>query len=403
MAMMPVTDALQNILTGAGALQPEHVDLRHAMGRTLAAPLMAALTSPPFDASSMDGYAVRAADCTGGSARLRVIGEAAAGYPFAGSTQHGDAVRIFTGAPLPDGADTIVIQEDVQADGALVVIPTAPRLGLNVRPRGQDFHEGDVVLQPGQRLVPRDILLAAASGHAMLAVVRRPVVAILATGDELVEPSDRPGAGQIVSSNSYGLAALVEASGAEAKLIGIAHDDADDLALKINEARGADILVTIGGASVGDHDLVRPALEAAGAVLQFYKVAMRPGKPVFFGTRTTARGLQRILGLPGNPLSAMICARLFLVPLIAALLGRKDNLPMARAALTVPLARNGPRDHYMRAVLDRQALPPTVTPLASQDSSMISALAEANCLIVIAADAPAMAIGSDVNVMMLDF
>lgn len=407
MALMPVAEALEKIQAGVMPLGPEHVGLRFAAGRTLAQDLSAALTHPPFDSSSMDGYALRTADAVKPNASLRVIGEAAAGRSFAGTVGPGDAVRIFTGAPLPGGADTIVIQEDVQAGGGRVTISSAPVSGNNIRPRGQDFHEGDHVLSRGQCLNARDILLAASSGHAMLAVVKRPVVAILATGDELVEPSDRPLAGQIVSSNSYGLAALVEAAGGTANLIGIAQDNAADLAIKLREAETADILVTTGGASVGDHDLVRPALEAAGCTLHFYKIAMRPGKPMFFGTRpgskAGASGTQRILGLPGNPLAAMIGARLFLQPLIRALLGRADHLQTLTAALAVPLAANGPRDHYMRAVLETDVTPMRVTPLASQDSSMVSALSAANCLIINPANTPALPAGQMVTVMPLDF
>jgi molybdopterin molybdotransferase len=237
----------------------------------------------------------------------------------------------------------------------------------------------------------------------MLAAVKRPVVAILATGDELVEPSDRPLAGQIVSSNSYGLAALVEAAGGSVKLLGIARDNDEDLAAKIKDALNADILLTTGGASVGDHDLVRPALEAAGCKLQFHKIAMRPGKPAFFGTRTGSSGTQRIVGLPGNPLAAMIGARVFVQPLISALLGRTSTPETLQAVLSAPLAANGPRDHYMRAVLDTSIMPPQVKALTSQDSSLVTALAAANSLIINPADAPAQATGQSVTVMRLDF
>ncbi|MBK9078152.1 MAG: molybdopterin molybdotransferase MoeA [Hyphomicrobium sp.] len=404
MTLMPVSEALAMTLTGVASLGPEQVGLRLAHGRTLAHALTAALTHPPFDASAMDGYAVRSKDFQNGAMTLAITGEAAAGWPFGGTVGPGEAVRIFTGAPLPDGADTVVIQEDVVASGQRVTISQAPRSRDNVRPRGGDFHDGEIVVKRGQVLNARDILLAAASGHAMLAVVKRPVVAILATGDELVEPSDRPAAGQIVSSNSYGLAALVEAAGGTAKLLGIAKDTAEDLALKISEAEDADIVVTTGGASVGDHDLVRPAFEAAGATLRFHKIAMRPGKPTFFGTRPLARGgTQRIVGLPGNPLSAMISARLFLVPLIAAMLGRRDAPSRLQATLSKPITATGPREHYMRAIVDTSVSPPQVAPLASQDSSLVSILAAANALIVLPANTPALAAGAPVSVMPLDF
>ncbi len=404
---MPVAQALAHVLDGAIALQPEQVPLLQAAGRTLAHDLAAALTHPPFNSSSMDGYAVRAADIAHIPCDLKLTGESAAGWPYAGSVRPGEAVRIFTGAPVPDGADTVVIQEDVNAMSGKARVNAATRNGANIRLRGQDFHEGDTVLGAGTRLNARHILLAASAGHAMLACVKRPIVAILATGDEIVEPSDRPQAGQIVASNSYGLAALVEAAGGTAKLIGIARDEPDDLAQKIAGAQGADILVTTGGASVGDHDLVRPALETAGATLDFYKIAMRPGKPMFFGKLKSERGahqsMMRILGLPGNPVSSMIGARVFLVPLIAKLLGRTDTLSAHSATLAAPLAANGPRDHYMRGRLDTSASPPRVTPLPNQDSALVAALSNADCLIVIPANTPALDAGSGVQVLLLDF
>lgn len=397
--MMTAAEALARVLDGVTPLGPEQVALIEAAGRTLAVDLHAALTNPPFDASSMDGYAVRASDVASAPVTLEVTGESAAGRPFAGSVAAGQAVRIFTGAQIPDHADTVVIQEDTTAAAGIVTFNVQAKSGGNIRLRGDDFREGDRVLEAGRRLDARHILLAATSGHAMLAVVKRPVVAILATGDELVEPCDRPMAGQIVASNSYGLAAMVAAAGGAPKLLGIARDTKEDLAAKLAEAEGADVLVTTGGASVGDHDLVRPALEAAGAKLDFYKIAMRPGKPVFFGRI----GRTRVLGLPGNPLSAMIAARVFLVPLLARLLGRSDTLKPMTARLAAPLAANGPREHYMRAVLDTRTGAPRVTPLAMQDSAFVSSLVEANCLAVIAANAPAQAAGGDVAVLPLDF
>lgn len=396
---LTVGQALARVLDGIRTLQPEHVPLLQAGGRTLAHDLCAALTNPPFDASSMDGYAVRSADLAAIPATLHLAGESAAGWPFAGSVKPGEAVRIFTGAPLPDGADTVVIQENTDARDGSVSINVGAMHGANVRLRGYDFREGDTILTAGTRLAPRHILLAASAGHALLAVARKPVVAILATGDELVEPTDLPRAAQIVSSNTYGLAALVEAAGGTAKVLGIARDTAEDLAQKFAEAEGADVLVTMGGASVGDHDLVRPTLEAQGATLDFYKIAMRPGKPVFCGSMKGTR----VLGLPGNPLSVMIGARVFLVPLIAKLLGRRSDLLMSKARLAAPIGANGPRAHYMRACLDETSSPPAVRALDSQDSAFVKALTDADCLIVQQANSPALPAGTDVDIVRVDF
>lgn len=400
---MPVADALQRTLLGVMPLGPEQVGVRFALGRTLAHALTASLTHPPFDSSSMDGYAVRSADTADPATALKVIGESAAGWPFGGTVGHGEAVRIFTGAMVPDGADAVIIQENVTRDKDRVFATASVRPGDNVRPRGFDFHEGDTVFARGRMLTARDLLFAAAAGHAMLAVTKKPLVAILATGDELVEPSDRPAAGQVVASNSYGLAAMIEGAGGTVKLLGIAQDNPEDLAVKIKDAENADILVTIGGASVGDHDLVRPALEAAGVTLHFHSIAMRPGKPTFFGTRQGLHSTQRVVGVPGNPLSAMIVGRVFLVPLIAALLGRTADPQMIRAELTTPIAANGPRKHYMRALLDSSQPVAQVKPLPNQDSSLVSALAAANSLIVVPPHAPRLEPGALVDVMLLDF
>jgi molybdopterin molybdotransferase len=400
---MPVADALQRILQGVMPLGPEQIGVRFAAGRTLAHALASSLTHPPFDASAMDGYAVRSGDTVAPPTTLKVSGESAAGWPFGGTVKTGEAVRIFTGAKLPDGADAVVVQENVKRDGDLATLSAPVASGDHVRARGIDFHEGDTIFKRGHLLNARDILYAAAAGHAMLAVAQKPLVAILATGDELVEPTDRPQDGQIVSSNPYGLAALFEAAGATVRLLGIALDDKDDLANKIRTADNADILVTVGGASVGEHDLVRPVLAEAGATLHFHEIAMRPGKPLFFGTRDGHHGIQRIVGLAGNPLSAMIAGRVFVVPLIAALLGRTAEPRMLKANLAAGIPANGPRDHYMRAILDQSAHPACVTPLASQDSSLVSALAAADCLIVVPAHAPRLAAGTGVDVMLLDF
>jgi molybdopterin molybdotransferase len=400
-ALLSVDDALAHILAGAVPLPAETIPIDAARGRILAADLTANLTQPPFDASAMDGYATRAVDVATLPATLNVIGESAAGHPFAGRVGPGQAVRIFTGASVPEGADAIVIQENTERLGDRVVVrPGTVDVG-HIRRRGFDFTEGTTLLDAGRKLGPRELSLAAAMGHGSVSVYRKPRVAVLSTGDELVMPGTTPGPGQIVSSNHLGIAALAEIAGADAIQLGIARDTREDLARRIAEADGADILVTIGGASVGDRDLVKPALEARGLALDFWKVAVRPGKPMLFGRL----GAQRVLGLPGNPLSCLIAARLFLVPLMFRLLGRTDAPLDERAAvLAHPMEANGPRQHYMRATLERVAgALPRVTALASQDSAHMSALAAADVLIVRPPDAPAALAGEVVRVLPLDF
>ncbi|MBA2127682.1 molybdopterin molybdenumtransferase MoeA [Hyphomicrobium methylovorum] len=408
MALLPVADALARVLETAETLATENVSLSSALGRTLAEPLAARLTNPPFDASAMDGYAVRASDVASVPVTLKVIGEAGAGRPFTGNVANGEAVRIFTGGALPEGLDTVVIQENTEASGNDITIQQTASRRENVRPKGEDFAVGRPLLERGHRVTARDILLAAAAGHGTLPVVRRPIVALLATGDELVEPGTTPSYGQIPASNSFGLAAVAEAAGAEARILGIARDSHASLAEALERAEGADVLVTIGGASVGDHDLVRPALEKSGAVLQFYKIAMRPGKPMFFGKRPKAAtgngdaSSQICLGLPGNPVASLICARVFLVPLIGRLLGREVPLETISAVIATSLPPNGPREHYMRAKLDRTVSPPRATPFGNQDSGLVSSLQRADCLVVVPVNSPGMAAGSPITVLNLD-
>lgn len=402
MALLPVAEALKHILETANTLETENVSLRQALGRTIAHPVEARVDNPPFDASAMDGYAVRAEDVAKANVTLKLIGEAGAGQPFPGKVARGHTVRIFTGAALPEGADAVVIQEDVIADGTDITFREPADRDDNVRPKGQDFTKGRSLFEKGQRLTARDILLAAAAGHGTLPVVRKPVVALLATGDELVEPGTPLGPGQISASNSFGLAAVVEAAGGEARLLGIARDTLGSLAEAISRAEDADILVTIGGASVGDYDLVRPALEKAGATLAFYKIAMRPGKPLFFGSRAAGGKQQHCLGLPGNPVASLICSRVFLVPLLGRLLGRDVPLEAIDAVLGDALPANGPREHYMRARLDHTTAPPSAVPFKNQDSGLITALQHADCLIVVPVDAPAQPAGTPVKVLKLD-
>lgn len=402
MALLPVAEALKHILEAANTLETEDVGLRDALGRTLARAVEARVDNPPFDASAMDGYAVRAEDVAQVPVTLKLVGEAGAGQPFSGEVAKGETVRIFTGAALPDGADAVVIQEKVAADGTSITFRERADRDDNVRPKGQDFTKGRSLLEKGRRLTARDILLAAAAGHGTLPVVRKPIVALLSTGDELVEPGTPLARGQIWASNSFGLAAVVEAAGGEARLLGIARDSLESLTQALDRADGADILVTIGGASVGDHDLVRPALEKSGAKLDFYKIAMRPGKPLFFGARTIGGTQQHCLGLPGNPVASLICSRVFLVPLIARSLGRDVPLEAIDAVLGDQLPANGPREHYMRARLDLSTSPPRAVPFKNQDSGLITALQHADCLVVVPVDAPAQPAGTAVKVLKLD-
>jgi molybdopterin molybdotransferase len=312
-----------------------------------------------------------------------------------------EAVRIFTGAPLPEGADTVVIQENTKREVDDVIVVEGAQPAANVRARGIDFTEGQILLRAGRVLDAHALTLAAAMGHGDLAVRRKPAVAILATGDELVPPGTMPGPDQIVSSNPIGLAAIIAKAGGTARHLGIAKDTTDAIEAKIAEAAGADVLVTIGGASVGDHDLVAPALRAQGMALDFWKVALRPGKPLLYGRLENSR----VLGLPGNPVSALICARAFLVPLIRALLGTSGPaIKRETARLVGSLETNGPRLHFMRATLARTDDGElTAEALPSQDSSLLSALAAADCLIVRAPDAPSASPGSEVEIERLDF
>ncbi len=402
MALLPVSEALKHILESATTLPAESVGLLQPRGRTLAPAVTSNVDNPPFDASAMDGYAVRADDLATIPVELDVIGESGAGRPFAGTLGKGQAIRIFTGGRVPDGADSIVIQENTSASGNIVTVLEPAARGANIRQKGQDFAKGEQLVEPGRRLTARDVLIAASSGYGELSVIRKPIVAIISTGDELVPPGKPLGPGQISGSNAYGLSAVVETAGGEARFLGIAKDTLASLEELISAANGADILVTSGGASVGDHDLVRPALERAGATLDFYKIAMRPGKPLFFGSRNPNGNLQYCLGLPGNPVSAMICARVFLVPLIGRLLGRETPFETVEAVLAEPIPANGPREHYMRGLLDQTTGTARVTAFRNQDSGLVKSLQRANCLVVIPADAPQLAAGTSVKVLRLD-
>jgi molybdopterin molybdotransferase len=382
--LLPVADALARVLASAPhPLEAETVALAAASGRTLAQDLIALRTQPPFAVSAMDGYALRAQDVTIVPATLDVIGMSAAGHGFAGEIGPGQAVRIFTGAPLPSGADVVLIQENARLEGARVTALQSDPPGRNVRPAGLDFKADEKLLRRGRRLAATELALAAAMNHANVPVTRKPRVALLATGDELVVPGAPIGADQIVASNTFAVAFYAQAAGAEVIDLGIAGDTFPALEAGIRAARAAkaDILVTVGGASVGDHDLVQTALAREGMELGFWKIAMRPGKPLMHGRL----GDMRILGLPGNPVSAIVCAILFLEPLVRALSGDPDagRDPSEAAILGTSLSPNDNRQDYLRASLARggDGLP-IATPFPRQDSSMLRVLAQAECLVI---------------------
>jgi molybdopterin molybdotransferase len=401
-ALMPVAEALARVLAYAEPLAQEPAPLADAHGRVLASDLAALRTQPPADVSAMDGYAVRAADVASVPARLRLVGEVAAGHPFEGTVAAGEAARIFTGGVVPPGADTIVIQENTAREGDIVIVTTAAGSGKHVRLAGLDFARGAVLLAKGRRLTDRDLALAAAMNHPTVPVYRRPRLAVLATGDELVMPGATPGFGEIVYSNGYATMALARREGCEVVDLGIVPDRLAETAAAVRRARdlGADVLVTSGGASVGDYDLVQKALAAEGLALSFWKVALRPGRPMMHGRL----GAMHVLGLPGNPVSAYVCAVLFLIPLIRRLAGRSDVEPAPEAALLgCDLAANDERADYMRATLaaGTEGLP-VATPAPLQDSSMLTPLAGADCLLIRAPHAPAAKAGSRCTILKLE-
>jgi len=402
-ALLSVADAQGLVLKDARPLAAGNVPLTQAHGRVLAADLTALRTQPPAAVSAMDGYAVRGVDVATAPARLRLIGEVAAGHPFDHPVGTGEAARIFTGGVVPPGADTIVIQEHTAREGDTVVVQKASGAGRHIRREGLDFKTGDVLLRRGHRLTARDLALAAAMNHPTLPVHRRARVAVLATGDELVMPGTTPGHGQIVYSNGYALMAQVAAEGAEVVDLGVAPDRLDATIAAVARARalGVDVLVTTGGASVGEHDLVQKAFAAEGMALSFWKVALRPGRPLMHGHL----GTMEVLGLPGNPVSAFVCGVLFLGPLLRRLAGRADLGPDTESAvLGCDLAANDERTDYMRA--DLGVGPdgtPVATPYPVQDSSMLAPLARAGCLVIREPYAPAAAAGSRCSIVKLAF
>ena len=402
MGLLPVDEALVRLLADASPIEGvEMVSLSQARGRVLARDLAATRTQPPFPASAMDGYAVRHSDIVGSLPELTVVGQSAAGHGFAGEIGPGEAVRIFTGAPLPAGADTVVIQEDVEAlPDARIRIVEGSDAGRHIRKAGLDFSDGETLLHAGERLDAGRLMLAAAMNHASVPVRRKPRIAILATGDELVLPGERPGPDQIVASNTIGVAAMIEDGGASVIDLGIARDSLEAIQAAVDKAvsEGADVLVTLGGASVGDHDLVQQALTGRGMVLDFWKIAMRPGKPLMFGRL----GGMRILGLPGNPVSSVVCTHLFLRPLVARLAGLDHADPVIDAVLGDAMPANDHRQDYVRATLGRDERGrPVATPFARQDSSMMRTFALSDCLIVRAPHAPEAKAGDPCRIRLL--
>jgi molybdopterin molybdotransferase len=382
MALLPVAEALERILTGVEPLPAVDLPLKDALARVLTQDLVAKRTQPPAAVSAMDGYAVRGADVAKAPVTLNVIGEVAAGRPFAGGIGPGQATRIFTGGVMPEGSDTVIIQENAERDGDGVVFKTVTETGRNVRREGIDFRAGDRLLTKGTRLTDRDLMLAASMNYPTVPVHRAPRVAVLGTGDELVMPGSEPGPGEIVYSNGFALAALARTAGAEVAELGIAGDRINQITQKTRAARdhGADVLLISGGASVGDHDLVQRALAQEGLKLSFWRIAMRPGRPMMHGVL----GGMHVLGVPGNPVSSYVCSFLFLLPLLRKLAGRTDiSHRPTTAQLGRDLPANDERADYLRATLDERADGTLIaTPVPVQDSSLMANLAKADCLLI---------------------
>ena len=402
--LLAVDEARERIIEGLAPMTSEILPLSDTMGRVLASDVSARLSLPPAAVSAMDGYAVRGGDCSAVGTTLRRIGESAAGRPWDGSVEAGTAVRIFTGAVVPQGADTIVLQEDVTAesedDGARVTISELPKHGQFIRPAGLDVSKGDLILRAGTVMSARLIALAVSAGHSEISVWRRPHVGILSTGDELVRPGEVPGAGQIISSNATYLSAFVEACGGIPVDLGIARDRPGEMLACVRAAPAhLDLVITTGGASVGTHDHIVSDLNSAGTELGFWKIAMRPGKPLIHGKIDDIP----LLGLPGNPVSSAVCANIFLRPAVARLSGTDHEPQMIEARLGIDLAENDRRQDYLRSVLAYDGNGrPVVTPAKKQDSSMISVYAGANALVVRPPFDPPKTAGDTVMVMPLD-
>ena len=385
--MISVEEALNTLFALVNPLEVEIVPLREAAGRVLAHPVTAQRDQPPFPASSMDGYAISDSDYVTGRT-LQVIGEAAAGTRFEGTVDQGQAVRIFTGAPVPEGATWVVIQEDVDATKDQITICETSESNPYIRPAGTDFKAGQT-LEASQILTPQLIALLASMNISKVSVTRHPDVALISTGTELVMPGESPWPDQIIASNTFGLKAMLEAIGARVRVLPIAHDTIPALTTAIKLTKGSDLIITIGGASVGDHDLVGDVAETLGMERAFYKVAMRPGKPLMAGKLGNAA----MIGLPGNPVSAMVCGVVFVQPVIRAMLGLgKTPLPHAKARIAQDLPENGPRAHYMRARIEDGQ----VTAFERQDSALLTVLAQANALLLRPPHDPALQTGAEV-------
>lgn len=403
--LIPAPQALAMVLEGAGPTASETVSLKSAAGRVLSADLKAGRTQPPFDASAMDGYAVQADDLNSLPCSLELIGESRAGAQFDGKVSAGCAVRIFTGAVVPVGADTIVIQEDTEPGGKTVLVREGGPKGKFIRKAGLDFAKGDVLLSKGDVLDPQRLALAASMNHAAVEVFRKPKVAVIATGDELVMPGDEIGPGKIIASNTFGISALIEKSGGEVIDLGIAPDTINGLQGALEQAleAGADVIVTTGGASVGDHDLVMPVAGGIGFEFEITKIAMRPGKPFLFAKHQTHEHTTRLVGLAGNPVSSMVAGDVFVRPLVSRMAGHPDRVSAPLPALLGgDLPANDEREEYMRASLTLDGDGKRIaTPYPKQDSSMLATLVKAECLIIRPANAAAAKSGEPCRVIVL--
>jgi molybdopterin molybdotransferase len=395
--VISVDEAVARVIRAFAPIESETVAIGKAHRRVLAENARACMTQPPAPVSSMDGYAVRAADVANAPVTLKIVGSSPAGHPFGRAISTGETVRIFTGGVVPEGADSIVIQEDAIANGDRVTMNVAAKPGKHIRIAGLDFKTGDVLAPAGRRLTARDVSLLASGDLAQVKVRRKPRIAIAATGDELTRPGEPRGPGGIVASSSYALSALIETWGGETLDLGILPDTMEAIGAIAGRAAGADLIVTVGGASVGDHDLIQKALGPRGFALDFWKIAMRPGKPLIFGKL----GLTPLLGLPGNPVSTLVCAILFLRPAIAAMLGTDTSTPLLSARLVHDLVANDTRQDYIRATLELRDGEYWTQAFAIQDSSMLTTIAAAGALIVRAPHAAALEAGARVGVISL--